>query len=268
MNNEIYFPPSLQRFEPQRMVFSTWVDHLPFAYDLVAAIRPKLIVELGVYNGLSFFTFCQSMVEHDIDGVAYAIDCWEGDEHTDAYDDSIYNDVADYARENYRGITYLLRMFFNEALKHFDDNSIDLLHIDGLHTYEAVSEDFENWYPKVKPGGIILFHDVMAKIKDFGAWKFFEELERERDDIFKFNHGFGLGVLRKPGGEPSDEPLLNLLFSGDEEKEKRLRQFYVHAGQFLEARRQAAFWRQSRKGGKKGGQGKQQPAPAQDDKPA
>jgi len=30
----------------------------------------------------------------------------------------------------------------------------------------------------------------------------------------------------------------------------------VHAGHFLEARRQATFWRQSRKGGKKGGQGK------------
>ena len=50
---------------------------------------------------------------------------------------------------------------------------------------------------------------------------------------------------------------MKLLFSKEEETEKHLRQFYVHAGQFLEARRQAAFWRQSRKGGKKGGQGKQ-----------
>ena len=66
--------------------------------------------------------------------------------------------------------------------------------------------------------------------------------------------------LEKPGGEPTDEPLINLLFSGDEETEKRMRQFYVHAGQFLESRRQAAFWRQSRKGGKKGGQGKSQQA--------
>ena len=262
MNNGIYFPPSLQRFEPKRMVFSTWVDHLPFAYDLVAAIRPKLVVELGVYNGLSFFTFCQSMVEHDIDGVAYAIDCWEGDEHTDSYDDSIYNDVNDHARDNYRGITYLLRMFFNEALQHFQDDSIGLLHIDGLHTYEAVKEDFTNWYPKVKPGGIILFHDVMAKIKDFGAWKYFEELETEHEEVFKFNHGFGLGVIRKPGGEREPDQLLDLLFSKSEEDQKRLRQFYVHASHFLEARRQAAFFKQSRKGGKrggKGGQGKSQP---------
>jgi len=257
MKKGIYFPPSLQGFEPKRMVFSTWVDHLPFAYDLVAALKPKLLVELGVYNGLSFFTFCQSMVEHDIEGVAYGVDCWEGDEHTDAYDDSIYDDVNEHARENYRGMTYLLRMFFNEALQHFKDDSIDLLHIDGLHTYEAVQEDFTNWYPKVRPGGIVLFHDVMAKIKDFGAWRYFEELEQEHDEIFKFNHGFGLGVLRKPGGEPTTDPIFDLLFSGDEETEKRLRQFYVHAGHFLEARRQATFWRQSRQGGnKKGGQGK------------
>lgn len=249
-------PPSLQRFEPRRIVFSTWMDHIAFAYDLVAALEPKMIVELGVYNGLSFFTFCQSMIEHDIDGVAYAVDCWEGDEHTDAYDDSIFLDVQDHAREHYRGITYLLRMFFHEALQHFNDESVELLHIDGLHTYEAVSEDFRTWYPKVKPGGIVLFHDVMARIKDFGAWRFFEELEAEHPETFRFNHGFGLGVLRKPGGERRPNELLDMLFSGNEETEKRLRQFYVHAGLFLEAKRQAAATRERNKGKRKGGAGK------------
>lgn len=259
MNTSIYFPPSLQRFEPKHMVFSTWVDHLCFAYDLVAALQPKIIVELGVYNGLSFFTFCQSMVENDVEGVAYGIDCWEGDEHTDAYDDSIYTDVAEHARSHYRGMTYLLRMFFNEALQHFEDESIDLLHIDGLHTYEAVQEDFNNWYPKVRPGGIVLFHDVMARIKDFGAWKFFEELEQEHQDIFRFNHGFGLGVLRKPGGSPPSHQLMELLFNSDEETQKRLRQLYVHAGLFIESRHKADVLRNRRKGIKLGGMGKGAP---------
>ncbi|MDG1945911.1 MAG: class I SAM-dependent methyltransferase [Halioglobus sp.] len=260
MKNSLYFPPSMQRFEPKRMVFSTWVDHLSFAYDLVAELRPKITVELGVYNGLSFFAFCQSMVENDIDGVAYGVDCWEGDEHTDAYDDSIYTDVAEHAREYYRGMTYLMRMFFSEALQHFDDESVDLLHIDGLHTYEAIKEDFTTWYPKVKPGGIVLFHDVMAKMKDFGAWRYFEELEKEHDEIFKFNHGYGLGVLRKPGGERTEEHLLELLFTKDEETEKRLRQLYVHAGVYLETRRRAEAFQARRKGVKMGGEGKKQPA--------
>lgn len=264
MSNSIYFPPSLQKFEPRRMVFSTWVDHLPFAYDIVESLRPKLVVELGVYNGLSFFTFCQSMAENDVDGVAYAIDTWKGDEHTDAYDDSIYNDVQSHAREHYRGFTYLLRMYFNEALRHFDENSIELLHIDGMHTYDAVKEDFTNWYPKVKPGGIVLFHDVMARIKDFGAWKFFQELESEHAETFKFYHGFGLGVLRKPGGEPAENQLLDLLFSSSQREQEKLRQFYTHAALFLEARRQAARFKkikQNRVGeAGKGGQGKAKPA--------
>jgi hypothetical protein len=261
MSTRIYFPPSLQRFEPQRMVFSTWVDHLPFAYDLVEAIRPKMLVELGVYNGLSFFTFCQSLIENDIDGVAYGVDCWEGDEHTDAYDDSIYQDVSTHARDHYRGITYLLKMYFNEALAHFDDESIDLLHIDGLHTYEAVQEDFSNWYPKVRPGGIVLFHDVMARIKDFGAWKYFDELQASHPETFKFDHGFGLGVLRKPGGERAEpeHPLLQLLFSEDEDERRKLRQLYVHASHFLEARRQARRFKamSGHRGKGLGGQGKQ-----------
>jgi hypothetical protein len=239
------------------MVFSTWVDHLPFAYDLVGELRPSMTVELGVYNGLSFFTFCQALQEFDIDGVAYAVDCWEGDAHTDTYDESIYRDVQAYARQHYRGLAYLLKMYFSEALPQFDDNSIDLLHIDGLHTYEAVRDDFETWLPKVRPGGIVLFHDVMARLGDYGAWRFFEELEQEWPETFKFKHGFGLGVLRKPGGDRSDGELLSMLFDPDEENQKRLRQFYVHVAHFLEARRQAARFRAG--GGaaaEKGGQGK------------
>ena len=241
------------------MVFSTWVDHLPFAYDLVGVIRPKLTVELGVYNGLSFFTFCQAMVEFNVDGVAYAVDCWEGDAHTESYDDSIYQEVATHARDHYRGIAYLLKMYFNDALQHFSDESIELLHIDGLHTYDAVKEDFSNWYPKVKPGGIILFHDVMARIKDFGVWKFFEELMATETEIFRFDHGFGLGVLRKPGGQSIESPLLDAMFTGTLEEQHNLKQLYVHASHFLEARRQASkFKAMNAGGGSKGGQGKSQ----------
>ena len=32
----VYFPPSL-KFTPKRLVFSTWMDHLPFGYDIVVA---------------------------------------------------------------------------------------------------------------------------------------------------------------------------------------------------------------------------------------
>ena len=243
----IYLPKSLLQFEERRMVFSTWVDHMAFGYDIVEAVRPGLLVELGTYNGLSFFTFCQSMQENDVEGLCYAVDSWEGDDHTEDYDESIYLDVERHAREYYRGFAYLMKMQFNEALRHFESDSIDLLHIDGLHTYEAVREDFENWYPKLSPGGLMLIHDVRARLKDFGAWKFWDEISPHYPS-FTFEHGYGLGVLRKPGGPDIDHPLLSLLFEFGTGDARRLRQLYVHSSSYLEAKRRLKRPHRAKKG--------------------
>ena len=231
----IYLPPSID-FNPIKMAFSTWVDHISFGYDLVAAMKPKKLVELGTHNGMSFFVFCQAMTENNIDGSCYAVDTWEGDGHTGEYDEDVYNSVSSHCREHFRGVHYLLRMRFEEAVEKFDDESLDILHIDGFHTYEAVKNDFETWYRKVRPGGIVLFHDIEARIQDFGAWKYWQELEKEHS-TFKFNHGFGLGVLRKPGNRENDSQLIKLMFNSDEETQNKLRKLYIHIGIYGEMKR-------------------------------
>jgi predicted O-methyltransferase YrrM len=38
--------------------------------------------------------------------------------------------------------------------------SVDLLFLDGDHSYDGVRADFENYAPLVRPGGLIAFHDV------------------------------------------------------------------------------------------------------------
>lgn len=236
----VFVPPSLGGFVNHRSVFSTWTDHLPFAYDLVAAVRPKVLVELGTQAGLSYFGMCQAVREHGLSARCYAVDTWAGDEHTGAYDDTTWLDVSTYNAANYADFSELLRMRFEEAVLRFDDGAIDLLHIDGFHTYDAVKTDFETWSPKVRPGGIILFHDVNARMMDFGAWRYWSELE-DSHETFLFRHGFGLGVLRVPGGPPSEEPLFSLLFDGDEKARERLRALYVHASQHMDLLRQKSL---------------------------
>lgn len=232
---QIYFPPSLRYFEPKRMVFSTWTDHMPFGYDLIEAFRPRCLVELGAYAGQSYFTFCQSVKEHELETACYAVDTWEGDKHTQKYGEDIHASAAAHNEEEYAAFSTLLRMTFEEAAARFEPESIDLIHLDGLHTYAAVSNDFEVWYPKLKPGGLFLFHDIAARMQDFGAWRVWEELTREHE-TFAFHHGFGLGVLRKQGGDPDESQLLRALF-GSPDEQQCVRAFYVYASRFKECER-------------------------------
>jgi len=71
-----------------------------------------------------------------------------------------------------RDSSYLLLDCFR-YLDKVPDESIDLLHIDADHHYEAVSSYFQSYYPKVSKGGIILIHDTAACD---GSIKFREEI--------------------------------------------------------------------------------------------
>ena len=49
---------------------------------------------------------------------------------------------------------------FSQAVDCFEDGSIDVLHIDGYHTYDAVKSDFNGSIGKMSDIGILLMHDI------------------------------------------------------------------------------------------------------------
>ena len=186
--------PSLL-LKPDRIVDPIgWAGHIPFAFWIIEAVKPSVFVELGTHSGNSYFAFCQSVASNRLPTRCYAVDTWQGDEHAGFYDNTIFEEVLSHNEERYSGFSSLLRMTFDQALVHFSDGSIDLLHIDGLHTYEAVKHDFEAWLPKLSPRGIVLFHDVNVRERDFGVWQFWEEIAARYPHL-AFDHSHGLGVL-------------------------------------------------------------------------
>ena len=221
-----------------------WSGHVPFAYDLVAALSPSTIVELGTQYGESYFAFCQAVAECGIACKSFAVDTWRGDPHTGAYGEAVFREVSAHNQQHYASFSTLLRTFFDDAQEHFPDGSIGLLHIDGLHTYEAVRHDFDTWFPKVSPGGIILMHDTHIRRSDFGVWRLWEEL-RVRYESFEFPHSSGLGVIRKPGGKRARSGLASLLFQNEVQAEA-VRRFYRISGERLEYKDRAE--RQGRTG--------------------
>src|SRR5260370_20522340 len=211
-------------FNPRRLNpgFYNWLGHLPFAHDLIASLRPSNLVELGTHYGESYFGFCQSLEENGIQCKCYAVDTWKGDEHAGFYGEEVFTDVRAYNDLNYASFSNLLRMTFDEGVGQFEDNSIDLLHIDGLHTYAAVENDVRLWFPKLRPGGVLLLHDVEVRNDGFEVWRLWEELQTAFP-TFTFRHHSGLGVLQKPGPSASCEDLFCELLQADEGRKEMVR---------------------------------------------
>lgn len=179
---------------PDRLVWSGWIEHVPFAFWLVEAIAPRVLVELGTHTGASFSAFCQAVQAGNVDCHCHAVDTWQGDKHAGAYGETVFEEISAYLLPRYDGIATLHRATFDEALDHFADGSVDLLHIDGLHTYEAVRHDFESWRPKLSDRAVVLFHDTAVRRGDFGVYQLWAEIEGAFPS-FEFQHGNGLGVI-------------------------------------------------------------------------
>jgi hypothetical protein len=190
---------------------SAWLGHIPFAHWVVTRLRPGTLVELGTHSGASYASFCDAVVRNGYETRCFAVDTWEGDAHTGSYGEEIHADLHAFNEQRFAGFSRLMRTTFDSALAEFADGSVDLLHIDGWHTYEAVTHDFESWRPKLSERAIVLFHDTAERTKDFGVWKLWDEL-RPQYATFEFTHSHGLGVLGY-GGDV--EPAVAALFESD-----------------------------------------------------
>lgn len=203
-----------------------WVGHIPFVYLLADILRPRLFVELGTDSGNSYLAFCQAVSFMGTDTRCVAVDSWQGDEHARFYGDHVYSSLRAYHDPRYAAFSTLLRSFFDDAVAQFEDGSIDLLHIDGLHTYEAVRHDFETWLPKLSDRAVVIFHDSQVRDRDFGVWKFIEEIAGSYE-CFEFHHSNGLAVVQVGKNAPTKFRAFMQQASADPE---RIRRFFEAVG--------------------------------------
>jgi len=205
---------------------AAWVEHIPFGMTLIDLLRPRMLVELGTFWGDSYCAFCQAVAKLKTGTRCMAVDTWQGDPHTGDYA-GLFEDLRAHHDPLYGSFSMLKQTTFDQAAKEVPDESVDLLHIDGLHTYEAVRQDFETWLPKVSDRGVVLFHDTAERGGDFGVWKLWEEVVR-RFPSFQFPHSHGLGVLMV--GPAAPEAVRNFMTEASQDP-RRIALIYHVLGQ-------------------------------------
>ncbi|KAA5604163.1 glycosyltransferase [Roseospira marina] len=207
-----------------------WQGHIPFARWLLTQTRPNTLVELGVHRGDSYCTFCETIVAHGLPTRLWGVDTWQGDEHAGHYGDVILGTLRAHHDPRYDAFSTLVRALFADAARDFAPGSLDIVHIDGLHTYDAARDDFETFLPKMSAAGVMLFHDISEYHSDFGVWRLWQELT-DRYPSFTFTHSSGLGVLAVGTAPP---PAIQWLTGLPEDEAAAVRQFFQAMGDGLQ----------------------------------
>ncbi len=224
-------------WEPIRLARpGAWSGHLATAFWLTKILEPHILVELGTHSGNSYSAFCQAISLLGLSSRAFAVDTWQGDEHSGSYDESVFRDFNAFNESHFAAFSKLLRTTFNDARNYFQDGTIDLLHIDGLHSYEAVKHDFDTWKGALSDRAVVMFHDTNVREKDFGVWKLWQELAGSYPS-FEFHHSEGLGIL----GVGRDQPqLLRRLFelNSDPQSAAIVRRVFAARGEAFRGRSQ------------------------------
>ena len=114
-------------------------------------------VEMGVYRGNYSEALCRVIPNLDLTGV----DAWKvykgyKDYSNPDLERGVYEEAQ--MRAKRRGFK-LLKAFSLEAVKHFKDESLDFVFIDGNHSFRHIVDDVDEWSRKVRKGGIVSGHD-------------------------------------------------------------------------------------------------------------
>lgn len=172
-------------------------------YGLARALKPKVAVEIGSARGRSACFVGRALKENGT-GKLYAID-----PHTR----TDWNDVAsvDTLREIRRSLSALKLQEQVEIVRDMSATvartwtlPIDMLFIDGDHSYDGVKRDWDLFSPFVTQFGVVLFHDTIWELRpdpryardDMGVPAFVEGLRREGYPVITLDRDFGVSVVQ------------------------------------------------------------------------
>jgi predicted O-methyltransferase YrrM len=116
-----------------------------------------VIVELGSFCGKSTRILVEAAKERH--GKVYCVDSFVPYfDCTPTPPEFALRSITEHILIPYYDFAELIKKDTSEAAKYFN-LEVDLLFIDADHSFEGLAADCENWLPKLKSGGLAIFHD-------------------------------------------------------------------------------------------------------------
>jgi predicted O-methyltransferase YrrM len=151
------------------------VDVQDILFNAARLVTDGIVAEIGSYKGLSTAHLAAGRklaVSQLVAGSAYpdpqewavlAIDpfCDAGDKGgTNNFNNFYPEFIANMTKAGVLDYITPIVSKSAEAAAKIENDSIEVLFVDGDHTYEGVRADFDNYFPKMQVGGLMAFHDT------------------------------------------------------------------------------------------------------------
>ena len=179
-------------------------DSAELLYGLVRSIKPEVCVEIGSAIGKSASYIGMALKENGR-GMLYAIDPHEPTEWNDVNVpvDSFKEFTGNISAIGVREQVSIIRSHSDAAARNWS-LPIDLIFIDGDHSYEGVKRDWELFVPHVKPSGIVIFHDTIWDLppyvgtvrSDMGVPRFVDELRQKGYQVLTIYRDCGVSLVQ------------------------------------------------------------------------
>lgn len=150
---------------------------------LVLETSARTVVEIGVYEGSSAVVLCAALgpgadlhlIDPFIDETGTSLNFgWRGNPTATRLA------VRRAARQSGPGVHWHVARS-QDVGRAWLGSQVDLLFIDGDHSYEGCLEDWQVWHPHIRPGGMIAFHDARGPRGSAGPTRVVGELFRDRE---------------------------------------------------------------------------------------
>ena len=154
---------------PYHLRISRWKT-LPYIFlDLGYKVGAEIGVETGRFSGCLLWKIPNLKL--------YSIDCWKTSE---GYRNQLKDRTKLFEKRAHERLdvfgerSVIIKKYSMDAVKDFEDESLDFVFIDANHDFEHCTEDIREWSKKVRKGGIVSGHDF--RTEDCG----FEMIDVER----------------------------------------------------------------------------------------